>query len=539
METSAEIQSIIRQQFQNLHTKEDLLCLLNVVKDHVYGKKTKPFYLNQLTFYYGSKKHIVKYNEFTIRKKSGKERVIHAPVRGLKAIQRTLAYILEAVHEPHEAAFGFRKASSIVDNATKHVGSRYIYNIDLKDFFPSVDQARIWKCLQLKPFVVGKKEKGTQKNKQVPELLIMNNMEGDSLAPIQAISITIKYDGMKLLNGKWETTNTSGEKISYSVYVNYKKRNAGYIDFSFTDFLTEIITGEKKITLKDIESSIEAICNQQERLMQEIPSHTPASIIAALCCMNMEVERKNEGGEWEKVMRNVLPQGAPTSPVITNIICKRLDILLSGLAKRFRLKYSRYADDITFSSEHNVYQHDGEFVKELKRIINNQGFEIKDSKTRLQKAEHRQEVTGLLVNKKINVQKRYIKQLRTWIHILEKNPYGKANRIIVEQYMNDKGNVKKETVKIENLLRGKLAYLAMIKGKNCSQYITLKTRLENALDSKKFINRQREHFSTVSKRNENMYPLTQNDIIYDPESLVDEIIEKGLDNAMDETKIDF
>jgi hypothetical protein len=487
MEASAEIRSIIRKQFQSLRTKEDLLCLLNVVKYHMYGKKTKPFHLNQLTFYYGSRKHIVKYKEFTIRKKSGKERVIHAPVPGLKAIQRTLAYILEAVHEPHGAAFGFRKASSIVDNATKHVGSRYIYNIDLKDFFPSIDQARIWKCLQLKPFLLGKYEKDVNENSEVPELLMINHIDGDAMDPIQAISITFKYDGLNLLNGKWETTTANGEKISYSVYINYKKRNAGYINFSFTDFSNEIITGAKKITLKDIESGLKAIRYQQERMMQEIPSHLPASIIAALCCMNMEVERKNEAGEWIKVRRNVLPQGAPTSPVITNIICKRLDILLSGLAKRFRLKYSRYADDITFSSEHNVYQIGGEFEKELKRIINDQGFDIKESKTRLQKTEHRQEVTGLLVNQKINVQKRYIKQLRTWIHILEKNSYSKASRIIIEQYTNDKGNVKKERVKIENLIRGKLAYLAMIKGKNCSQYIKLKSRLEAALDNKKFI----------------------------------------------------
>ena len=52
---------------------------------------------------------------------------------------------------------------------------------------------------------------------------------------------------------------------------------------------------------------------------------------------------------------------------------------------RFGLKYSRYADDITFSSMHNVYQQDSEFLKELHRIIAEQGFHIKDTKTRLQK----------------------------------------------------------------------------------------------------------------------------------------------------------
>src|SRR5690606_12979703 len=110
-----------------------------------------------------------------------------------------------------------------------------------------------------------------------------------------------------------------------------------------------------------------------------------ANIIAALCCTEMEVERKDENGEWISVKRNVVPQGAPTSPVITNIICQKLDFLLTGVAKRFGLKYSRYADDITFSSMHNVYQPDSDFLKELKRIITEQGFHINVNKTRLQK----------------------------------------------------------------------------------------------------------------------------------------------------------
>lgn len=98
------------------------------------------------------------------------------------------------------------------------------------------------------------------------------------------------------------------------------------------------------------------------------------------------------------------------------MICERLDIRLSGVAKRFGLKYSRYADDITFSSMHNVYQKDSEFLIEIARIITDQNFHIKESKTRLQKQGFRQEVTGLIVNDKPNVNKRYISQLRMWIY---------------------------------------------------------------------------------------------------------------------------
>ena len=78
------------------------------------------------------------------------------------------------------------------------------------------------------------------------------------------------------------------------------------------------------------------------------------------------------------------------SPIITNMICDNLDRRLAGLAKRFGLRYSRYADDITFSSMHYVYQETGEFRKELERIITNQGFKINSNKTRLQKRGSRQ-----------------------------------------------------------------------------------------------------------------------------------------------------
>ena len=158
-----------------------------------------------------------------------------------------------------------------------------------------------------------------------------------------------------------------------------------------------------------------------------------ANILASLCCTEMEVERKDIAtNKWITEKRNVLPQGAPTSPILSNLVCQRLDFLLSAVAKRFGLNYSRYADDITFSSMHNVYQSDSDFIKELHRIIKDQGFHIKESKTRLQKEGYRKEVTGLLVNDKVNVQKRYIKQLRMWLYYWETYGYERAQNYFVQ-----------------------------------------------------------------------------------------------------------
>ena len=361
----------IKDAFASMRSKDDFLVLLNNCKQLLYGEKYKPFEIKQLNYYSNVNVNRNRYLSFMVKKKSGEDRIIHAPKNGLKAIQKCLNVILQTVYQPHKAAYGFVPGKSIVDNAKHHVGSIYIYNIDLKDFFPSVDQARIWGRLKNAPF-------------------------------------------------------------------NLKESNGN-----------EIL----------------------------------ANIIAALCCQVMIVERIDENKNWIKVIKNVLPQGAPTSPTISNIICERLDIRLTGVAKRFGLKYSRYADDITFSSMHNVYQRNSEFLAEVERIITDQNFTIKESKTRLQKQGYRQEVTGLLVNDKVNVQKRYIKQLRTWLYLMEKYSYEKANAYFLQHYISDKGNVKKNIPVMQNVIAGKLEYLKMIKGKENALYLKLKHRFDKLLAS--------------------------------------------------------
>ena len=88
---------------------------------------------------------------------SGAERVILAPAAGLKSIQKCLNLILQTIYVPHPAATGFVPRKSIVDNAKIHSGSLYVYNIDLKDFFPSIDQARVWGRLKHPPFNLNEK----------------------------------------------------------------------------------------------------------------------------------------------------------------------------------------------------------------------------------------------------------------------------------------------------------------------------------------------------------------------------------------------
>ncbi|HET9620897.1 MAG TPA: reverse transcriptase family protein [Kofleriaceae bacterium] len=93
-----------------------------------------------------------------------------------------------------------------------------------------------------------------------------------------------------------------------------------------------------------------------------------------------------------------LPQGAPTSPSITNALCMRLDCRLSGLARALACRYTRYADDLTFSWHGDARPEIGRLLRGVGRIVSWEGFAIHTKKTRVMRAAGRQQVTGLVVN---------------------------------------------------------------------------------------------------------------------------------------------
>jgi len=114
--------------------------------------------------------------------------------------------------------------------------------------------------------------------------------------------------------------------------------------------------------------------------------------------------------------RRVLPQGAPTSPALANIVCWRLDRRLTGLAKKFDATYSRYADDLTFSGGEKLLRGMKHFLPRLKKIVAEERFRTNPKKKRIMRAGNRQMVTGLVVNKRASVPRDERDQLKAIIH---------------------------------------------------------------------------------------------------------------------------
>lgn len=369
--------TIIAQRASMMQTKEDLLALLNQIKmaeleEMGLQDSFRPLTMRHINFFCNPNHAFHRYRQFQIKKKSGGYRQITAPrSQSFMMMLQAVNEILKAMYTPSDYAMGFTEGRSVVSNANVHIGQNYILNLDLKDFFPSVEQPRIWKRLQLKPF----------------------------------------------------------------------------------NFPVQI-----------------------------------ASLIAGLCSMR---ENRNDA-EGNNCFVYVLPQGAPTSPIITNMICDNLDRRLAGLARRFGLHYTRYADDITFSSMHYVYSKSGEFWKELIRIINDQGFTINDNKTRLQKRGGRQEVTGIIVSKKLNVAKKYVRDIRNILYIWEKYDYTSALSKFLPKYKAEKGHVKKGNPDLINVIDGKLMYLKMVKGEDDSVYVSLHNRFQMLVDKVRDVSKTTE-----------------------------------------------
>lgn len=113
---------------------------------------------------------------------------------------------------------------------------------------------------------------------------------------------------------------------------------------------------------------------------------------------------------------NVLPQGSPASPALSNLISLRLDKRLGQLASNLNCSYTRYADDITFSGDKGIRA----ALPLIRDIITDEGFEINENKVRLQYAHQRQEVTGLIVNEKLSISPSLKNEIKSAIYYCKK-----------------------------------------------------------------------------------------------------------------------
>ena len=155
----------------------------------------------------------------------------------------------------------------------------------------------------------------------------------------------------------------------------------------------------------------------------------PVATALALICTEPDVDEVELDGKRLFAQRGPrrLPQGAPTSPALTNLICSRLDARLAGLAGRLGFTYTRYADDMTFSASGEAAKKSGALLKYVEEIVTAEGFTVHPGKTRVMRKGRRQEVTGLIVNDRIGAPRDVLRRFRALLHQIEASgPDGKS-----------------------------------------------------------------------------------------------------------------
>jgi RNA-directed DNA polymerase len=184
-------------------------------------------------------------------------------------------------------------------------------------------------------------------------------------------------------------------------------------------------------------------------------SRDVAGLIAHLCCYN-----------------NALPMGAPTSPVLSNMVCRGLDRELERLARRFGCHYTRYADDMTLSTKSKMLPEEIAFVNEhgearvgqrIAAAIEINGFQVNSAKTRIRLRDDRRAVTGLIINEKVNVDRRYIRRIRAMLHSWETLGLVGAQARMV-QSISQQDRFPGKDLWFLDVLWGRISFVAMIRG---------------------------------------------------------------------------
>jgi retron-type reverse transcriptase len=140
-----------------------------------------------------------------------------------------------------------------------------------------------------------------------------------------------------------------------------------------------------------------------------------ATVLALLCTEAPRLPVSVDGKRiYIALGERRLPQGACTSPAITNAICRALDRRLAGVARRHGFTYTRYADDLTFSGD-ETHAIRG-LLWSVRMILADEGLTEHEAKTRVMRRGRRQEVTGVTVNEKLGVSRQYVRELRAILH---------------------------------------------------------------------------------------------------------------------------
>lgn len=227
----------------------------------------------------------------------------------------------------------------------------------------------------------------------------------------------------------------------------------GFVPGRSTVTNAKIHQGQLLVIAIDLQDFFPTITVHRVRGLFQSFGYSPAaaSVLALLCTESPRRPMSYDGTRYMVAVGDrALPQGACTSPALSNLVTRHLDRRLSGLAKTLDLEYSRYADDLTFSSSRVDGLNIGRFLAKTRHIIEDEGFSVNPDKIHVQRSGGRRSVTGITVNRddKLTIPRAEVRKLKAILHNAERTGLEAQNRDHRPDFAAH--------------LQGKLAYLSMI-----------------------------------------------------------------------------
>ncbi|MGB7324060.1 MAG: reverse transcriptase family protein [Rubripirellula sp.] len=229
------------------------------------------------------------------------------------------------------------------------------------------------------------------------------------------------------------------------------------------DILTNAIphVGKDVVLNMDLENFFPSISFPRVRQVFKGIGYSPAvATILALLCTESPRRLVTYAGQQYLVASapRGLPQGACTSPAISNQVAKRLDRRMQGLAQKFGVTFTRYADDMTVSGGSDLTDRIGYMIAKVRHIAEDEGYVVNQSKTRVLRRNTAQIVTGLVVNDKPTVSRSQLRRIRAILHRAKHDGLASQNR---EQHPNFRA-----------WLQGMIAFIAMTRPEMAKDFLT-------------------------------------------------------------------
>ena len=387
-------------------------------------------YADQLRFAF-EQKQLYGYQFFTKKSANGRKRILQSPPLALKHVQRHIHQWLSEVYTPHPAACGFVSNRGIKTHAKLHAGQPRVLCIDIKKCFSSTTYLHLMESI---PAYI---PEVTPQALRAMIYLCTNHIEPEITSPHTPIQLVQKAHGLSAALIAHIQQYSKSNWFRTLIEFAYDATDTGTLHLTFSrQEKLELLRHAQKMQTHSTLSlrrffHVRLLLLIQQRIRQlkglavSPPPHTGTQAIQ-ICekilkkTAPMHQYESHNHRTPQLHLPFVLPQGAPSSPILSNICLHNLDDHLTQIAEIYGLNYSRYADDICFSGQHIPRR----LTTWVAQLLEDEAFRINRSKVRHQGIGTQQRITGLIVNPEkgadpTRLDRKYIRKLRSVLHHLD------------------------------------------------------------------------------------------------------------------------